>query len=479
MYIKTPDWVKDAVFYQIFPDRFARSQHELCQKPATLEDWPTLPTLYSYKGGDLWGVLEKLDYLVNLGITALYLTPIFQSASNHRYHTHDYYVVDPMLGGMPAFQRLLDAAHERGMKIILDGVFNHASRGFFFFHDVLENGPHSPWLDWFHIQGWPLSPYDTERPANYLCWDNNRALPQFNHDNPQVREYLMAVGEYWIRAGIDGWRLDVPECIETTGFWEEFRQRIKTINPEAYLVGEIWGDASPWLDGSQFDGAMNYLFAASTIAFAAGERVQMEHLREGSYQPYPALDAADYAQQIEELLNLYDWEIQLTQLNLINSHDTARLRTIADNDRASVELATLLLLTFPGAPCIYYGDEVGMQGSIDPDSRRGFLPEPQWDQQILSYHRDLIALRDRYTSLRTGTYKTVYASGHVYAFERRLENEILIVVVNADTHPSQMALPSQVKVATVLFGSGNASMADGHMQINLPARSGLIVKLDT
>jgi cyclomaltodextrinase / maltogenic alpha-amylase / neopullulanase len=478
MHTKTPDWVKHAVFYQIFPDRFARSQRTLGQ-PATLEDWSTLPTLYSYKGGNLWGVLEKLDYLVDLGITALYLTPIFQSASNHRYHTHDYYAVDPMLGGMPAFQKLLDAAHERGMKIILDGVFNHASRGFFFFHDILENGPHSPWLDWFHIQGWPLSPYDSERPANYVCWDNNRALPQFNHANPQVREYLMAVGEYWIRAGIDGWRLDVPECVEAAGFWEEFRQRIKTINPEAYLVGEIWGDASPWLDGSQFDGVMNYLFAASTIAFVAGERVQMKHLREGSYQPYPALSAADYAARMEKLLSLYDWQIQLTQLNLLGSHDTARLRTLADDDRASVELATLLLLTFPGAPCIYYGDEVGMEGSIDPDSRRGFLPEPQWDQPLLGYHRDLIALRHRYGSLRTGTYKTVHASGPVYAFERRLENEILIVVVNADIHPAQMILPLQVNVVTVLFGSGKASIADGHIQINLPARSGLIVKLDS
>jgi cyclomaltodextrinase / maltogenic alpha-amylase / neopullulanase len=477
LYIQTPNWVKHAVFYQIFPDRFLRSQHELYPF-SNLEDWSTPPTLYSYKGGNLWGVLEKLDYLADLGITALYLTPIFQSASNHRYHTHDYYAIDPMLGGMPAFQALLEAAHEHGMKIVLDGVFNHASRGFFFFHDILENGPHSPWIDWFHIQGWPLSPYDSERPANYFCWDDNRALPQFNHDNPQVREYLMQVGEYWIRAGIDGWRLDVPECIQTSGFWEEFRQRIKAINPEAYLVGEIWGDARSWLDGTQFDGVMNYPFAASTIAFAAGERVQMEHVQGRSYQPYPALSAADYAVQIESLLSLYDWQINLTQLNLLASHDTARLLTIAGKDSGSVELATLLLFTLPGTPCIYYGDEVGMEGGIDPDARRGFPAEEQWDRDLQGYHRDLITLRHRYASLRTGTYKTRYASGHTYIFERQLDSENIWVAVNADRHSSKLDLPLlNEEGSTVLFGSGKASISDGHLHLELPARSGLIIKI--
>ncbi len=181
---------------------------------------------------------------------------------------------------------------------------------------------------------------------------------------------------------------------------------------------------------------------------------------------------------MEDLLSLYNWQIQLTQLNLLGSHDTARLLTIADNDRASVELATLLLLTFPGAPCLYYGDEVGMQGGIDPDSRQGFAHEQQWDQPLLAYHRALIALRHRYASLRTGAHKIVYASGSVYVIERRLEDEILVIGVNADTRPAQMTLPSPVTLATVLFGKGKASMADGHIQISLPARSGLVVKLE-
>ena len=478
MHIQTPEWVKDAVFYQIFPDRLARSQN-----PGLLleniEDWSTAPTLYSYKGGNLWGVIEKLDYLADLGITALYLTPIFQSASNHRYHTHDYYAIDPMLGGMPAFQKLLEAAHERDMKVVLDGVFNHASRGFFFFHDILENGLHSPWLNWFHIQGWPLSPYDSEQPPNYVCWDDNRALPQFNHENPQVREYLMQVGEYWIRAGIDGWRLDVPECIPAAGFWEEFRQRMKAINPDAYLVGEIWGDARSWLDGSQFDGVMNYPFAASTIAFAAGERVRMEHVQGRSYQPYPALTAAGYATKIESLLNLYDWQINLTQLNLLASHDTARLLTIAGRDSRSVELATLLLFTLPGAPCIYYGDEVGLEGGIDPDARRGFPAEDQWDQNLLDYHRALIALRHRFASLRTGTYRTRHAAGHTYIFERQLDHENLWVAVNADIHAAQLDIPLlNLEAARVLFGRGKAEVSEDNLYLEMPARSGLIMHIN-
>ena len=277
MQIQTPDWVKHAVFYQIFPDRFAISKQprKRLLKSASWEAWDEMPTLQGYKGGDLWGVMEELDYLQDLGINAIYFTPIFQSASNHRYHTHDYYQVDPMLGGNGAFRELLEACHERNMKVVLDGVFNHASRGFFFFHDILENGPYSPWVDWFKIEGWPLSPYNGEFPANYEGWGGNRALPVFNHDNPEVREYIMEVAEYWIKFGIDGWRLDVPFEIKTPGFWQEFRDRVKALNDDAYIVGEVWEDSSEWLDGTQFDGVMNYLFAAPTIAFTAGDRVDM------------------------------------------------------------------------------------------------------------------------------------------------------------------------------------------------------------
>ncbi len=484
MQIHTPDWVKHAVFYQIFPDRFAKSKQprKRVLPNASWEDWDAMPTLQGYKGGDLWGVLEQLDYIQDLGINAIYFTPIFQSASNHRYHTHDYYQVDPMLGGNPAFQELLDAAHARNIKIVLDGVFNHSSRGFFYFHDVLENGPYSPWVDWFKIEGWPLSAYDGNFPANYEGWAGNRALPVFNHDNPEVREYIMEIAEFWIKFGIDGWRLDVPFEIKTPGFWQEFRDRVKAINPEAYIVGEVWEDAREWLDGTQFDGVMNYLFTGPTIAFTAGDRVDIEQVQGRSYQPYPPLFAAEYATKMQELLQLYPWEIQLTQLNLLASHDTARLISIAGEDKASVELATLLLLTFPGAPSIYYGDEVGLPGRLDPDSRRGFPLEANWDREILNTHRQLIALRHTYPCLRTGDYRVLYAQGEHYVFARTLEAEEIIVAVNAGTASAKANIEtSNLRTQPNKLLYGNAEI-DWHsegktkqLSLNLPPRTGCIL----
>ncbi|CEJ43133.1 glycoside hydrolase family 13 protein [Umezakia ovalisporum] len=480
MDIQTPDWVKHAVFYQIFPDRFARSKqpHKRLLPNAPWEDWQAMPTLQGYKGGDLWGIIEQLNYIQNLGINAIYFTPIFQSASNHRYHTHDYYQVDPLLGGNEAFKELLDAAHQRNIKVVLDGVFNHASRGLFFFHDILENGPHSPWLDWFKITGWPLAPYTGELPANYESWGGNRALPVFNHDNPEVREYIMEIAEYWLKFGIDGWRLDVPFEIKTTGFWQEFRHRIKAINPQAYIVGEVWGDSRQWLDGTQFDGVMNYLFAGPTIAFTAGHRVVLEQVQTRDYKPYPPLFAPEYAVKIQELLQLYPWPIQLTQLNLLASHDTARLITIAEGDLATVELATLLLLTFPGAPSIYYGDEVGLPGGLDPDSRRGFPLEAHWNQEILNTHRQLVSVRHQYPALRTGDYQVLFAQAELYIFTRTLETEVLIIAVNtgtasATTNLDTATLSTQPK--HLVYGSGEFEWYGEQLSLTLPPRTGCIL----
>lgn len=490
MQIQTPDWVKHAVFYQIFPDRFAKSKQprQRLLQNFIWEEWHAIPTLQGYKGGDLWGVMEQLDYLQDLGINAIYFTPIFQSASNHRYHTHDYYQVDPMLGGNQAFKELLDAAHDRNIKIVLDGVFNHASRGFFFFHDILENGPHSPWLDWFKIEGWPLSAYDGNLPANYVGWDGNRSLPEFNHDNPEVREYIMEIAEYWIKFGIDGWRLDVPFEIKTPGFWREFRERVKAINPEAYIVGEVWEDAREWLDGTQFDGVMNYLFAGPTIAFAAGDRVDLAQIEGRSYRPYPPLFAKEYGDKIQQVLELYPWEIQLTQLNLLASHDTARLITIAGGDKKSVELATLLLLTFPGAPSIYYGDEVGLPGALDPDSRRGFPLESDWELDVLDYHKQLITLRHKYCALRTGSYQILLAEGTVYVFARILGDEEIVIAVNVATESANISFEAPIAERSrsvksphdkLLFGQGEfVWKGEGetrHLELMLPARSGLII----
>lgn len=486
MQIQTPEWVKHAVFYQIFPDRFAARPllPPISLAPLSLEAWQSEPTLQGYKGGNLWGVIDQLDYIQSLGVTAIYFTPIFQSACNHRYHTHDYYQIDPLLGGNEAFFQLLHAAHARGMKVVLDGVFNHVGRGFFFFNDILENGPHSPWVDWFKIEGWPLAPYDGDRPANYVSWCGNRALPEFNHANPAVREYIMRVAEHWIRCGIDGWRLDVPFCITEPGFWQEFRRRVKAINPNAYIVGEVWHDARRWLDGTQFDGVLNYLFAGATIAFAAGDRVDPELVQDRDYEPYPGIDALTYAEKIQLLLHAYPWEIQLTQLNVLASHDTARLLTMTHGDVNTVKLATLLLITFPGAPSIYYGDEVGLPGGLDPDSRRSFPDPEQWNQELLDCHRQLIALRHARLSLRIGEYRFLGADNQTYAFARIFEGDVLIIAVNAADHfgkidleeagtrlgaqPSYLLYSTSDEATEIVWTANNLFLA-------IPPRTGIVL----
>ncbi|MEL4894170.1 glycoside hydrolase family 13 protein [Crocosphaera sp. Alani8] len=484
MAINTPDWVKHAVFYQIYPDTFARKvpPHQQWLLDVPLEDWDIPPTFQGYKGGNLWGVIDKLDYLRDLGVTALYFTPIFRSASNHRYHTQDYYAIDPLLGDREAFDLLLKTAHEKGFKVVLDGVFNHASRGFFFFNDILENGPNSPWLDWFKIQGWPLSAYDGDRPANYVSWIDYRALPQFNHNNAGVREYIMQVGEYWLKQGIDGWRLDVPDCVKAEGFWEEFRERVKAVNPEAYIVGEIAFNATQWLDGKQFDGVMNYPFGRLTACFVIGDRVDKDTIPH-FYQPYETIDARGYAKGIEELLARHPWEIQLTQLNLLDSHDTPRFLSIADGDRTSVKLATLLLFTFPGTPNLFYGDEIGIEGGHDPDGRKGFPTEEKWDQETLAYHKQLIEIRKKYPALRTGNYQILVAEKDIYVFARILGEEGLIIAVNNGEEKTEITIDKFDKADSILdtkpnqiiYGEGSINWGGNQLKITIPPRCALIL----
>jgi cyclomaltodextrinase len=478
---RTPGWVKDAIFYQIFPDRFAKS--ERVPKPANLKPWDSIPTGEGYLGGDLYGVLEHLDHIQSLGANAIYFTPIFASASNHRYHTADYYQVDPMLGGNQALRDLIDECHRRDMRVVLDGVFNHASRAFLPFNDILEQGPHSAYIDWFLIQDWPLSPYDGSKPANYVSWVGNRALPKFNTDNPEVREYLMRVGEFWLREfKIDGWRLDVPFEITTPGFWQEFRQRVRAINPDAYIVGEVWTDARQWLQGDQFDAVMNYLFTAPLIAFTAGDRVVREMTAGRSYQPYPALDAPGFARRIESLLSMYNWENTLAQMNLLDSHDTARLLSMAQEDRATVRLATLFQMTYPGAPSIFYGDEIGLPGALDPDSRRGMpWDQSRWDVELLQFFKRAIRLRHEHPVLRHGAIQTVYAEGNVYAMSRSSSEETLIVALNVGEQAQQIALPvapyfpNATSLQSVFGPTVGGVVENGAWTLTLPAREGVVL----
>jgi len=469
---RVPAWVTDAVFYQIFPDRFARSDR--VPKPARLEAWDTPPTRHGYKGGDLLGVVEHLGWLEELGVNALYLNPIFQSASNHRYHAYDYYRVDPMLGGNEAFDELIEAAHRRGMRVVLDGVFNHTGRGFFPFHDVLENGADSPYVDWFTIYGTPVNAYDLSRPPGYEAWWHMHALPKLNTANPAVREYLMGVGEHWIRRGADGWRLDVPEEISRPGFWEEFRARVRAVNPEAYLVGEIWHPAPEWTaGGDRFDGVMNYALTEAVLRFAAGPHIDSQVVAPVNLTLQPPLDAAGYRAAVERLLAAYPEEAHRGNLNLLGSHDTARVLSMVGEDADSVVLAATLLFCFPGVPCIFYGDEVGLTGHHDPGARVAFpwAHPDSWKGRLLEAFRGLTALRRAHAALRRGKYRHLHAAGSVYVCERDLEGEHLVVATNSGHESATVRLPMGGEGTQRLWGSGEARLNTGTWHGDLPARA--------
>lgn len=478
-YRSPPSWVADAIFYQVFPDRFARSGQ--ATRREGLQAWDAPPTFDGFKGGDLPGLAERLAWIRNLGCNALYLNPVFQSPANHRYHTHDYYRIDPLLGGDRAFDHLLAECRRQGMRVILDGVFNHVGRGFFQFNHVLEAGAESPYLDWFHIHGFPLRAYDQSNGhAQYESWWGMPALPKLNTGNPEVREYLMRVGEHWIERGIDGWRLDVPQEIGTEGFWEEFRERIRTINPDAYLVGEIWDDAGWWtVGGERFDGTMNYLLTGYTVSFASGDRIDPAVAERLSYRTAP-LDAAGYAHAVQGFIDAYPAHVLEAHLNLLGSHDTARILSVMGNDPAPVRLAALLMFTFPGAPCIYYGDEIGMAGGPDPGCRAGFPWDNRegWNHELLETFSSLAGLRRRSAALRRGGYWIVYApaGGHLYAFVRERGDERLLVAVNSGNREAQATLdfPPAGRTPQQLWGAGRAEARNAAIRIRLPACQGAV-----
>jgi cyclomaltodextrinase / maltogenic alpha-amylase / neopullulanase len=477
MEIQTPDWVKDAVFYQIFPDRFARSKTPFLLNGYSLpaknfQTWGAPPTPHSFQGGDLLGAAEKLDYLAELGVNAIYLNPIFASASNHRYHTFDYYLVDPLLGGNAAFAYFLEEAHKRGIRVILDGVFNHASRGFFQFNHLLECGAESPYVDWFHVKKWPLHAYD-EKKANYEGWWGHKALPKFNTDTLAVREFLWDVAVYWLEQGIDGWRLDVPNEIDDDAFWQEFRRRCRAVNPEAYIVGELWEEASRWLQGDQFDAQMNYNFTRLAYGFILGKEMDQSETRKTGYGRMPALSAAKFATALTELFNeTYAWEITLAQMNMLGSHDTPRVMTVARGDKTAVRLILLCQMTVPGAPNIYYGDEIGMFGGGDPDCRRAFpwQDKGQWDDDLLADVKQYIALRREKAALRRGDFQVLWAERGLVVYQRRYEGKTAVIALNSSVRNQQFTLDATFAAALpeqlVASGDGQALAAGEMVLVN-------------
>ena len=496
--MSTPHWVQDAIFYQIFPDRFAKSTRNPSGN-LPLEPWDSPPTVHGFKGGDLYGIADKMDYLKDLGITAIYLNPIFASASNHRYHAYDYYSIDPLLGGDAAFTELIEQAHSNKIRVVLDGVFNHASRGFWQFHHVLECGESSPYRDWFYFDpdrlkgkkhwGAYPSPHELKQlqhedgltAIGYRGWWNLPALPKFNTDVPAVREFLFGVAEYWIKRGIDGWRLDVPTEIDDDSFWQEFRNRVRAANSEAYIVGEIWHESQRWLQGDQFDAIMNYDIAKPILGFFPGKHLDLRVLHQQSnyHGIQHAIDAHEFANRIDHNLQLYKPDITTSQMNLLDSHDTPRFLSCASGDKDALKLAWLFMFAYPGAPCVYYGDEIGLDGEHDPGCRKSFpWAESKWDQDLLSYVKKLIELRTQHKALRRGDFKRLWSVDGTYAFSRSLDDDTFVIAMNVSDSPQQAAVAYEANdKPAVLFGEASElSVNDGRLNFKIPARGGVMLK---
>ncbi|HHS50705.1 MAG TPA: hypothetical protein ENN07_06265, partial [candidate division Zixibacteria bacterium] len=380
-----PEWPQGRLFYQIFPERFADGDPS--NNPEGSVPWGSKPEIDNFMGGDLAGVIHRLPYLDSLGVGAIYFNPIFHAGSNHKYDTWDYFKIDPAFGDDAVFDRLIEEAESRDIRIVLDGVFNHIGYGSPIFQDVVEKGAESEFADWFFVREYPVR--GPENP-NYESWWGFGSLPKMNTDRPGVREHLFGAIRYWLKRGSAGWRLDVAPDVPHH-FWRDFRDTIRTVDNEAFSIGEIWGDGTPWLGGDQFDVVMNYRFRDAMIEFFAKSNIT----------------PTEFLDRLGGVIASHPTVVNEAMMNLIGSHDTPRFLTIAGGESWRLNLAMVWSLIWPGAPCIYYGDEIGMTGGADPDCRKAFPWHEQdtWDTELLSTVRYISSLRERNSCLRHGTFR--------------------------------------------------------------------------
>ncbi len=461
----SPVWVADAIFYQIFPDRFANG--DTSNDPANMQSWGADPTLYGFQGGDLQGIIQGLSYLVDLGVNAIYLNPIFYATTNHRYNTADYFRVDPKLGTMKDFRQLLEEAHRHQIRVILDGVFNHTGRSFFAFQDILENEQDSSYSDWYHVKEFPVDAYGPGKSGSYEAWWGLKELPKLNTDTEAVRRYIYEVARFWLEQGIDGWRLDVPNEIDDDAFWQEFRTVVKSTNPDAYLVGEIWEVDPRWVGDGHFDGLMHYPFRDYLLDYAGRGKI----------------NGSEFSRLIIDLIQKYPAGQEFSQFLTIGNHDTERVFTVCGEEDARVRMVFLLQFAYPGAPVIYYGDEIGLPGGRDPDNRRAFpWAEEKWIPGLRSFVKDLIRIRLSSRALRRGQLIPVRSNDpEICAFGRSAPGEQILAVVNAtrEERVFSITVPSGSRADSewhdLLTGSVYSEV-DGSVELRMKSFSGLLLQ---
>lgn len=446
---KVPEWAKKAVFYQIMPERFANG--DPANDPEHTLPWGGQPTADNFFGGDLKGVLDHLDDLTDLGINAIYFTPLFVSPSNHKYDTVDYKQVDPHFGDNELLKRVVEECHSRGIRVVLDAVFNHCGEQFPPFQDVLKNGADSKYADWFHINEFPvrikngIPTYDT-----FGFFGN---MPKFNTANPEVKEYLLGVAEYWIREiKLDGWRLDVANEVDHH-FWRDFRQVVKNANPEAYIIGEVWSDSLTWLMGDQFDSVMNYPFADKVLEFFNG-----------------GMDGYHFSNEMGALIMRYPQQTNEVVFNMLCSHDTPRLLTRVGEDKRKLKLCVVFLFTYIGTPCIFYGDEIGITGGGDPDCRKCMEWDPtKQDRELYDFYKLMIELRRQHNALRQGRFRFLQANVNdpCIVYERMDDHMHFTVWMNNTGKYRTLAHPMETDDWRDALSQERVKPKDGVMHIGL------------
>jgi cyclomaltodextrinase len=521
---QTPDWVKQAVIYQIFPERFANGSREndpdfsewyyegLTSLPPTgrtneeyfhlVDDWYDIaglrespyktdgkPDWNSFYGGDIEGVRQNLDYLADLGVTCIYFNPIFEAKSNHKYDAATYMKVDPHFGTNDEFRTFVGECHEYGIHVVIDLAFNHTGHTFWAFVDAREKGVGSEYWDWYEFKKWPVPGDKVHAPYNagdyYDCWWGFGQMPNLNFDlsRPNAEEqnivdiddarpnwpmvnHLLDVAEFWLaEMDVDGYRLDVAADVPFW-FWELFRRKVKEAKPEAYIVGELWGESPQWVNGRYYDAVMNYKFFRDPVmAFIGREE----------------MTAAEFDRALAPGRLIYPDEGVRAMMNLIDSHDTERFLTAVGRDIRRYRLAMLFSMTYVGAPTIYYGDEIAMEGGGDPDCRRPFhwkWPDEKRRVETHAFVRKLARIRREHICLALGSFETLLARDMVYAYRRYSRHEQVFVVINAGKDDATVAIPVESSVMSVMDALRDRTIAtmtgEGGrtLTLELPAHSG-------
>lgn len=454
--IVVPAWVERSVFYQIFPDRFANGDFR--NDPPELTNWDGVPTYSNRFGGDAAGIAKNIPYLKGLGVNAIYLNPIMMATSNHRYDPVDFFTVDPEFASNQEFIKLTQELDAAGIRTVLDQIFDHVGVTFSPFADLLKHQKQSRYRDWFFVRSFPVA---VKQNPNYEAWYGFESMPKLNVLHPAVKSYLFESVRYWMQtARLSGWRLDVANEVPSE-FWSEFRTVVKQHDPNAWIVGEVWTDATQWLGGDQWDASMNYPFRAACVNWIAKGQG----------------DSTDFLEALDANYALYAPQVSRSQLNLLSSHDTPRFITEAGGDVAKAKLAATVQFTWPGVPSVYYGEELGMQGGADPANRRGM----EWNlvseaNPLLRHYTLLSAVKTGVSVLATGSPEVQPdpKQPDLAVFLRRSGKEVAAVALNRGSAPvsAKIQLGSGARSKKFINAiSGDRVQADsqGSITVSVPS----------